>query len=241
MPCFADHWSVKVFSSIMEKKREEQSLKKDQLKASNNNGNHAQSTTAGKDRQMATRSKRNTDSNTEGKSMAAVIAEAAEEDGVKSTGIGSQNLRSEDQPKLVTGGTMRPYQLEGLHWLTSLYGNGLNGILADEMGLGKTIQTISLLAFLREKGTKGPFLVVAPLSTLSNWIDEFARWTPDIPALLYHGAGPTARAQLRRSKMKDPSSVEFPVVCTSYEICMNDRIFLSKYKWKYIIVVSQRY
>jgi ATP-dependent DNA helicase len=53
-----------------------------------------------------------------------------------------------------------------------LYENGLNGILADEMGLGKTIQTIAFLAFLRSKGTYGPFLVAAPLSTLSNWINE---------------------------------------------------------------------
>jgi SNF2 family DNA or RNA helicase len=34
--------------------------------------------------------------------------------------------------------------------MVSLYENGVSGILADEMGLGKTIQTISLLAFLRE-------------------------------------------------------------------------------------------
>ena len=40
------------------------------------------------------------------------------------------------------------------------------------MGLGKTIQTIAFLAFLRSKGTYGPFLVAAPLSTLSNWINE---------------------------------------------------------------------
>lgn len=39
------------------------------------------------------------------------------------------------QPKLVTGGKMRDYQLEGLTWLTCLYQIGLNGILADEMGL----------------------------------------------------------------------------------------------------------
>ena len=71
---------------------------------------------------------------------------------------------------------MKPYQLEGLDWLCSLYENGLNGILADEMGLGKTLQTISLLAFLREKGSYGPFLVVAPVSTLSNWVDEIEKF-----------------------------------------------------------------
>ena len=60
--------------------------------------------------------------------------------------------------------------------MVSLHNNRLNGILADEMGLGKTIQTIALLAHLLERGVPGPFLVVAPLSTLSNWSHEFAKW-----------------------------------------------------------------
>lgn len=34
---------------------------------------------------------------------------------------------------------------------------------------------------------RGPYLVVAPLSTLSNWMREFNRWAPDIPVVLYHG------------------------------------------------------
>ena len=42
-----------------------------------------------------------------------------------------------EQPKMLKGGTLRTYQLEGLQWLVSLYNNRLNGILADEMGLGK--------------------------------------------------------------------------------------------------------
>lgn len=44
------------------------------------------------------------------------------------------------QPSNLVGGTLKPYQLEGLRWLVTLYENGLSGILADEMGLGKTIQ-----------------------------------------------------------------------------------------------------
>ena len=83
----------------------------------------------------------------------------------------------------------------------------------------------------------GPFLIVAPLSTLSNWIDEFAKWTPEIKTLLYHGT-PTDRAELRAKRMKSPGSESFPVVCTSYEICMNDRKFLASYGWKFIIIVS---
>ncbi|CAJ0761039.1 12094_t:CDS:10 [Entrophospora sp. SA101] len=83
-----------------------------------------------------------------------------------------RSLISARQPKLVTGGILRDYQLTGFEWLVSLYDNGLNGILADEMGLGKTLQTIAFLAYLWENKIYGPFLIVAPLSTLANWVSE---------------------------------------------------------------------
>lgn len=112
---------------------------------------------------------------------AALAAAAHDNDGSK---LGQHTeLRSARQPKLITGGIMKDYQLEGLEWLVTLFENGLNGILADEMGLGKTLQTISFLAFLREKGIKGPFLVVGPVSVLSSWVDEIARWAPSMPAV----------------------------------------------------------
>ena len=78
---------------------------------------------------------------------------------------------------LMEGGSMRDYQLKGVKWMISLYQNGLNGILADQMGLGKTVQTIGFLSHLRSKGILGPYLVIGPLSTLSNWVSEFKRWT----------------------------------------------------------------
>ncbi|RMY12965.1 hypothetical protein D0868_02274 [Hortaea werneckii] len=168
-------------------------------------------------------------------SVSEALAEETKDSDVKAGDIGMQELKSAKQPDLVTGGLMRTYQLEGLEWLTSLYENGLNGILADEMGLGKTIQVISFLAFLREKGINGPFLIAAPLSTTSNWVAEFKKWTPKIPALLYHGSK-QEREELRRKKLRNPGSAEFPVVCTSYEICMNDRKHLSHYGWKFIII-----
>ncbi|KAH7128131.1 SNF2 family N-terminal domain-containing protein [Dendryphion nanum] len=163
------------------------------------------------------------------------LKEAAEEDNVKTADIGIQNLKSARQPKLVTGGTMRSYQLEGLEWMLSLYENGINGILADEMGLGKTIQTISLLAHLWEQKSYGPFLVAAPLSTTSNWVEEFRKWTPSIPVVLYHGSK-IERAEIRQNQLKNPGTSQFPVVVTSYEICMNDRKYLTGFGWQFIII-----
>lgn len=80
---------------------------------------------------------------------------------------------------MLQGGELRPYQIEGLQWMLSLFNNNLNGILADEMGLGKTIQTISLIAYLMEyKDVTGPHLIVAPKAVLPNWIHEFTTWAP---------------------------------------------------------------
>ena len=92
------------------------------------------------------------------------------------------------QPRLLEGGELRDYQLEGLNWLASLYVNGASGILADEMGLGKTVQTVAMLALLMECGARGPFLVLAPKSTLSNWRSEFAKWLPAARVLLLQGS-----------------------------------------------------
>jgi ATP-dependent DNA helicase len=161
--------------------------------------------------------------------------EEAKDDSVKTGDIGIQNLQSARQPKLVTGGIMRSYQLEGLEWLLSLYENGINGILADEMGLGKTIQTIAMLAHLWEKKSYGPFLIAAPLSTTSNWVAEFKKWTPSIPVVLYHG-DKKEREKLRKTKLKNPGTDQFPVVITSYEICMNDRKYLTGFGWQFIII-----
>ncbi|CAK5269440.1 unnamed protein product [Mycena citricolor] len=107
------------------------------------------------------------------------------------------------QPALVTGATLKDYQLEGLQWMVSLNAQGISGILADEMGLGKTLQTIAFAAHLRELGTTRPFLVVCPLSVMHNWVDEFKRFAPKIPVLMYHGT-PVERAELRRTAIPLP-------------------------------------
>ncbi|OTA95511.1 hypothetical protein M434DRAFT_393737 [Hypoxylon sp. CO27-5] len=150
-------------------------------------------------------------------------------------------LELKQQPKIMSGGTMRDYQLEGLTWMYEICLQGLSGILADEMGLGKTIQVISLVALLREQENYfGPHLIIAPLSTLSNWQDEFHKWTPTIPFVLYHGT-PQERHDIFRNKImrnyqKGRPTQRFPVVCTSYEMVLRDHVNLSKIDWAFIVV-----
>ncbi|XP_070570126.1 lymphocyte-specific helicase-like [Ptychodera flava] len=143
---------------------------------------------------------------------------------------------TDKQPGLFSGGVLRPYQIEGMEWLKVLYENGVNGILADEMGLGKTVQCIALFAHLVNMGVPGPFLIVAPLSTLPNWLSEFQRFTPKVPTVLYHGSIDDRFRRRRDIGRKHGERQTHPVVITSYEICMNDRQFLQYYEWKYIIV-----
>ena len=90
------------------------------------------------------------------------------------------------QPSIITGGKLREYQIEGLQWMVRLCENGINGILADEMGLGKTLQSVSIIAYMREfKNITGPHLIMVPKSTLSNWMNEFQRFCPCIRTIRF--------------------------------------------------------
>jgi ATP-dependent helicase STH1/SNF2 len=137
-----------------------------------------------------------------------------------------------EQPKMLEGGQLKIYQLVGLQWLVSLYINNLNGILADEMGLGKTIQAIALICYIIEfKRNDGPFLIVVPLSTISNWVLEFHKWAPKIKLVVYKGS-PNNRKQISQHLKNE----KYNVVLTTYEYIMKDKFILNKIVWLYIIV-----
>ena len=142
---------------------------------------------------------------------------------------------SEEQPSLLENCVLKPYQMEGLNWLITLYENGLNGILADEMGLGKTLQSIALLAFVYEMDTKGPFLIAAPLSTVDNWMNEFEKFAPSLPVLkYYHQGGFKERSKLMRKFFRKTKNTG--IVVTSYEIIMRDADYIMSKEWKFLIV-----
>ncbi|KGG51318.1 hypothetical protein DI09_39p120 [Mitosporidium daphniae] len=134
---------------------------------------------------------------------------------------------------------MRHYQLEGLNWLISLYENNVNGILADEMGLGKTLQTLAFIGYLKMIcNTDEPILIVAPKSTIINWLQESNKWIPDLKTLVLHG-DKSERANIIKSIKSDTSKdgvAPFDVLITSYEIGMIERSFIKKIKWVYLVI-----
>ncbi|XP_070703226.1 chromodomain-helicase-DNA-binding protein 4a isoform X2 [Pempheris klunzingeri] len=163
-------------------------------------------------------------------------------------------IKFERQPEYLdsTGGTLHPYQLEGLNWLRFSWAQGTDTILADEMGLGKTVQTAVFLYSLYKEGhSKGPFLVSAPLSTIINWEREFEMWAPDMYVVTYVG-DKDSRAVIREnefsfednairggkkaSRMKKDSSIKFHVLLTSYELITIDMAILGSIDWACLVV-----
>lgn len=85
-----------------------------------------------------------------------------------------------DLPRALTA-DLRPYQVEGFHFLAYLSENRFGGVLADDMGLGKTVQALAWLAWLREQGLLGgPALVICPKSVQDNWRAEGAKFYPGL-------------------------------------------------------------
>ena len=92
--------------------------------------------------------------------------------------------------------------------------------------------SISLLGYLYQfRNIPGPHLIIAPKSTVSNWVREVARWCPTLKTLRFHGV-----------KNERPGLVEqllgggWNVCITTYEMVIIERSSLKKIKWQYLYI-----
>ncbi|CAL9703990.1 unnamed protein product [Knipowitschia caucasica] len=140
------------------------------------------------------------------------------------------------------GNQLREYQLEGMNWLLFNWYNRKNCILADEMGLGKTIQSITFLYEMFNLGIRGPFLIIAPLSTITNWEREFRTWT-HLNVIVYHGSQ-ISRQMILQYEMfyRDaqgntiPGGLKFHGLITTFEMIMADCPELKKLNWRCVVI-----
>jgi SNF2 family DNA or RNA helicase len=123
---------------------------------------------------------------------------------------------------------LRPYQLDGMAWLSFLAEYGFNGILADDMGLGKTLQTLGHIQQEIDQGRLTmPTLIVAPTSLLGNWQREAEKFTPSLRTFIWHGT---------QRKLGDLTASSTDIVITSYALVTRDIALLGEQSFGLVVL-----
>ncbi|QTD53296.1 DEAD/DEAH box helicase [Sulfidibacter corallicola] len=139
-----------------------------------------------------------------------------------------EKLPAIEQPATLVG-QLRPYQVRGLSWLIFNDHLGFGACLADDMGLGKTIQLLSLILKEREEGSvrlnSTPTLLVCPMSVVTNWYREAAKFTPSLRVLIHHGAN------RHGSETFFKVYNAYDLIITTYHLVNRDSEMFGEIKW----------
>jgi superfamily II DNA or RNA helicase len=127
---------------------------------------------------------------------------------------GRDTLPKTELPSDLTA-TLRPYQIEGVSWLTLMREAGLGATLADDMGLGKTLQTLCIL--------RGRCLVVSPTSVVFNWALELAKFRPGLKVNVFQG----------KNRQLDPDA---EVTLTSYALLRLNLAVFQSVGWDILVL-----
>lgn len=92
------------------------------------------------------------------------------------------------------------------------------------------------------RNESGPHLIVVPKSTLSNWMNEIARWAPELTAVKFHGDKATREAivQQQLEPAQKDEDRQWNVLVTTYEVCNIEKNVLKKFAWSYLIIDEVR-
>ncbi len=131
---------------------------------------------------------------------------------------------------------LRPYQQDGLRWLSELNGLGFGACLADDMGLGKTVQILAFLNTLTT-GSRGTTplaasLLILPASLLANWQQEIQKFFPELRVFFAHPS------MHKPHRVKEPAKKELDqldLVITTYALAQRYG-WLTEYNWNYVIL-----
>ena len=125
---------------------------------------------------------------------------------------------------LADGFALKTHQEEGVAWLQYLYANHASGcLMADDMGLGKTLQILYFIDWhARSHPGHKPYLIVAPVSLLENWENEYNRFFKE-PKLK------VTRITARRVPRKFDKEIvkrmqQLDIILTNYETLRNAQL-----------------
>ena len=150
---------------------------------------------------------------------------------------------SASSPSEIAGfsGELRDYQRRGVEWLRFLTEHGFGALLADDMGLGKTIQVIAWVLTMTRLPTprsedaagtvsRPTVLVVAPLTLVSNWKHEFAKFAPGLKVYVHQGENRHLASGFRRAVQAADVTV------TSYNLLVRDYAAFSEVEWSALVL-----
>jgi len=132
------------------------------------------------------------------------------------------------EPSKALKAELRPYQQQGLNWLSFLHSLGFGICLADDMGLGKTVEILSFLQTLKKTGRTT--LCIVPASLLENWRREIEKFTPDLKSVILH-----TQATKETSLDDLHANIDsFDIAITTYSM-LGRCSWILEHKWFYVI------
>jgi SNF2 family DNA or RNA helicase len=138
------------------------------------------------------------------------------------------HLIAEMKPDLsIANGKLRPYQEEGVRWLSYLGQYNMGACLADEMGLGKTVQIIALLKNVFQNNVTGKVMILCTKSLVYNWAAELEKFAPELPFVVHYGQNRDT-VHLRQDK--------FSIIITSYITVQKDLAAFAGIEFLYLIL-----
>ncbi len=127
--------------------------------------------------------------------------------------------------------SLKEHQKEGISWLQSLFKeNFAGGLLADDMGLGKTLQLLYFIEWHSQTcDDNKPYLIVAPVSLLENWENEYEKFfsPQNLPLCKLYGGVSLTKEHNPTQNQQDAKQLQFKqIILTNYETLRSYQISL---------------
>lgn len=145
--------------------------------------------------------------------------------------INKFNLTYSAINNLSDGLELKKHQMGGVAWLqTLLKEKQPGGLLADDMGLGKTLQLLYFIEWHSQHcDDNKPYLIVAPVSLLENWENEYQKFfnPQNLPLCKLYGGVTLTKENNPIQNQRDAKRLQFKqIILTNYETIRSYQISL---------------